>query len=217
MEAMTGPALASPRVCCFVTSRLRCTHSRHSCFLLVAMLLHCPILPLHPWWSNGPAPGAVANAKALQLALPPKPGWPVFPVIWVPRQVVGHLRQPRCPVTRVDGMISGYDYDYDYACMYVRMYVLAYVCMYVCMAMLRRGVFKEPGFFLLRTPFEHRPQRPPIANRRQRPPSTNTNPQPPIVATTTIQQQPAANCLQLPTPDCLLLPPTNPQPSTVFP
>ena len=151
MEAVTGPTLASPRACCFVTSRLRCTHRRHSCFLLVAMPLHCPILPLHPWRSNGnsalaTAPFAVANAKALQLPLPPKPGWPVSLVIWFLRQAVGHLRQPwdprllarqeppvgaRCPVTPVNGMISGY--DYDYACMYVRMYVLAYVCMYVCM------------------------------------------------------------------------------------
>ena len=63
-----------------VTWRLCCTHRRHSCFLLVVMLLHCRVLPLHLWQSNGPAPVAVANAIALQLPLPPKPRWPVSPV-----------------------------------------------------------------------------------------------------------------------------------------
>ena len=129
MDTETGPALASPHACCFVTWLLRCTHRRHPCFLLVAMPLHCPALPVYPRRSNGPAPVAVANAKALQLPLPPKPDWPVCPAFWVLRQVVGHLGKPwdpwvrarqeppvaaRCPVTPVDGMISGYDYDYDY-------------------------------------------------------------------------------------------------------
>ena len=51
-------------------------------------------------------------------------------VFWVLRHAVGHLTQPwdlrdrarqgaRCPVTPVDGMISGYDYDYDHVCVYV--------------------------------------------------------------------------------------------------
>ena len=88
-----------------------------------------PWLDPYPRRTNGPALVAVANANALQLPLPPKPGWPVSPVLWVLRHAVGHLRQPwdpqdrarqeplvgaRCLVTPVDGMISGYDYDYDY-------------------------------------------------------------------------------------------------------
>ena len=139
MDTVTGPALASPHACYFVTWLLRCTHRRHPCFLLVAMPLHCPVLPLHPRRSNGPALVAVANAKAPQLPLPPKLGWPVSPVFWVLRHAVGHLRRPwdppdrarqeppigaRCPVTPVDGMISGYDYDYDYI---IHMYILV-VC-----------------------------------------------------------------------------------------
>ena len=100
---------------------------------------------------------AVANANALQLPLPPKPGWLVSPVFWVLRQAVGHLRQPwdprdrarqeppvgaRCPVTAVDGMVSGYDYDYDYVCMYVCIYVSMYVCtLHLCtMSRKTRGV-----------------------------------------------------------------------------
>ena len=93
-----------------------------------------PCLDPYPRRTNGPALVAVANANALQLPLPPKPGWPVSPVLWVLRQAVGHLRQPwdprdrarqeppvgaRCPVTPVDGVISGYDYDYDYICIYI--------------------------------------------------------------------------------------------------
>ena len=74
-----GPILASPHVSCFVTWLLHCTHRRR--FLLVAMLLLCPALPLYPQRTNGPAPVADANAKALQLPLPPKPGWPVSPVL----------------------------------------------------------------------------------------------------------------------------------------
>ena len=88
-----------------------------------------PYLAPYPRRTNGPALVVVANANALQLPLPPKPGWPVSPVLRVLRHAVGHLRQPwdprdrarqeppvgaTCPVTPVDGMISGYDYDYDY-------------------------------------------------------------------------------------------------------
>ena len=135
-----GPAVAPPHACCFVPWLLRCTHRRRPCFLLVAMLLRCSALPLYPRRTNGLASVAVANAKALQLPLPPKPCWPVSPVLWVLRHAVGHLRQPwdprdrarqgppvcaRCPVTPVDGMISGYYYDYDYVCMYV--------CINVCL------------------------------------------------------------------------------------
>ena len=96
----------------------------------------CAALPCPPYprRTNGPASVAVANANALQLPLPPKPGCPVSPVLWVLRHAVGHLRQPwdprdrarqeppvgaRCPVTPVDGMISGYDYDYDYIYIYI--------------------------------------------------------------------------------------------------
>ena len=118
--------------------------------LAYCLLLCCCIAlpcPLYPRRSNGPAPVAVANAKALQLPLPPMPGWPVSPVLWVLRHAVGHLRQPwdprdramqeppvgaRCPVTP-DGMISGYDYDYDYihACVYIYIYIYIYVCVYI--------------------------------------------------------------------------------------
>ena len=42
--------------------------------LLVAMLLRCFALPPYPRRTNGPASVAVANANALQLPLPPKPG-----------------------------------------------------------------------------------------------------------------------------------------------
>ena len=124
-----GSVLASPHACCFVPWLLHCNGQRCHCFLLVAMLLRCFALPPYPRRTNGPASVAVANANALQLPLPPKPGCPVSPVLWVLRHAVGHLRQPwdprdrarqeppvgaRCPVTPVDGMISGYDYDYDY-------------------------------------------------------------------------------------------------------
>ena len=96
------------------------------------------LAPFYPRRTNGPASVAVANANALQSALPPKPGWPVSPVLWVLRHAVGHLRQPwdprdrarheppvggRCPVTPVDGMISGYDYDYDYIYIYIYIYI----------------------------------------------------------------------------------------------
>ena len=134
-----GSALASPHACCFVPWLLHCDGQRCPCFLLVAMLLRCFALPPYPRRTNGPASVAVANANALQLPLPPKPGCPVSPVLWVLRHAVGHLRQPwdprdrarqeppvgaRCPVTPVDGMISGYDYDYDYICIY--MYIAIY-------------------------------------------------------------------------------------------
>ena len=137
MDTVTGPPLASPHACRFVSWLLHCTHRRHPCFPLVAMLLDGHALPLHSRQSNGPALVAVANANALQVPLPAKPGWPVSPVLWVLRHAVGHLRQPwdprdrarqeppvgaRCPVTAVDGMISGYDYDYDYAQMYICVY-----------------------------------------------------------------------------------------------
>ena len=129
-----GSALASPHACCFVPWLLLCDGQRCPCFLLVAMLLRCFALPPYPRRTNGPASVAVANANALQLPLPPKPGCPVSPVLWVLRHAVGHLRQPwdprdrarqeppvgaRCPVTPVDGMISGYDYDYDYIYIYI--------------------------------------------------------------------------------------------------
>ena len=67
---LKGPVLASPHACCLVTWLLHCTHGRRPCFLLVAMLLYCPALRLYPWRSNGAAPVAVANAKALHLPLP---------------------------------------------------------------------------------------------------------------------------------------------------
>ena len=117
------------------------------CFFLVAMLLRCYALPHYLRRSNGPALVAVANANTLQLPLPPKPSWPVSPVLWVLHRAVGHLRQPwdprdrarqeppvgaRCPVTPVDGMISGYDYDYDYVYVYVYVYVCMCVCVCVC-------------------------------------------------------------------------------------
>ena len=104
-----------------------------------------PCLAPYPRRTNGPASVAVANANALQSPLPPKPGWPVSPVLWVLRHAVGHLRQPwdprdrarqeppvgaRCPVTPVDGMISGYDYDYDYIYIYVYIYIYIYLYMY---------------------------------------------------------------------------------------
>ena len=103
--------------------------------MLAALFLACccaatlPCLAPYPRRTNGPASVAVANANALQLPLPPKSGWPVSPVLWVLRHALDHLRQPwdprdratqeppvgaRCPVSPVDGMISGYDYHYDY-------------------------------------------------------------------------------------------------------
>ena len=66
--------------------------------LLVAMLLLCYTLPLHPRRLTGPAHVAVANdAHTLQLPLPPNPGWLVSPVLWLLRQVVGRLKQPWDP------------------------------------------------------------------------------------------------------------------------
>ena len=100
MDAEKGPVLASLHACCFATWLLHCTHRRHPCFPLVARPPHCPALPIYPRQSNGPAPVAVATAKALQLPLPPKPGWPVSPVFWVLRHAMGHLRQPWDPCDR---------------------------------------------------------------------------------------------------------------------
>ena len=57
IDTETGPALASPRACCFVTWLLHCTHRMRPCFLLVAMPLHCPALPLYLQRSKGPAQG----------------------------------------------------------------------------------------------------------------------------------------------------------------
>ena len=121
---------------------------KRPCLLLVAMLLCCHALPPYPRRSNGPTLVAVANANALHLPLLPKPGWPVSPVLWVLwvlRHTVGYLRHPwdprdrarqvspvdaRCPVTPLDGMINGCDYDYDY--MYIYIYIYIYICLYLC-------------------------------------------------------------------------------------
>ena len=124
-----GRDLVSPQVCYFVSWSLLCTHRTCACLLLVAMLLRCNAFSPYPRQFNEPALVAVASAKALQLPLPPNRRWLVSPVLRVLRHAVGHLRQPwdprdrarqeppvgaRCPVTPVNGMISGYDYDYDY-------------------------------------------------------------------------------------------------------
>ena len=63
--------LVSPHACCFVSWLLQCTHRKRHCLLLVAVLRRCYALPLTPGNSTGQRslPG-----KALQLALPPKPG-----------------------------------------------------------------------------------------------------------------------------------------------
>ena len=113
-DPMTGSALVLPHARFFVSWLLQCTHRKQPCFLLVAMLMRCYALPRYPRRSNRPVLVAVANANALQLPLPPKPSWPVSPVLWVLRHAVGHLRQPwdprdrarqetpvsaRCPVT----------------------------------------------------------------------------------------------------------------------
>ena len=37
----------------------------------------------------------------------------------------------RCPVTPVDGMISGYDYDYDYTYIYIYIYIHVYIYIYI--------------------------------------------------------------------------------------
>ena len=67
-------ALASPHACCFVPWLPLCAGRGSPCFLLVAMLLHCCALTPYPRRTNGLASVAVANANALQLPLPPKPG-----------------------------------------------------------------------------------------------------------------------------------------------
>ena len=107
---------------------LGCCIAPTGCTPACCLLLCCLICLAHyPRRSNGPALVAVANANALQVPMPPKPSWPVSPVLWVLRHAVGHPRQhwdpwdrarqeplvgARCLVTPVDGMISGYDYDY---------------------------------------------------------------------------------------------------------
>ena len=91
---MTGPDLVSPHACCFISWLLHCTHRKPPCLLPVAVLLRCRALPPYPRRFNGPALIVIANAKALQSPLPPKPGWPVSLVLWVLRHAVGHLRQP---------------------------------------------------------------------------------------------------------------------------
>ena len=71
--------------------------------LAFCLLLCCCVAvpcPLYPRRRNGPASVAVANANAPHLPLPPKPGWPVSPVLWVLRHAVGHLRQPWDPRDR---------------------------------------------------------------------------------------------------------------------
>ena len=112
-----------------------------ACYYAAALLCLAPLPPANKRTSVI----GVANAKALQLPLRPKPGWPVSPVLRVLLHAVGHLRQPwdprdrarqepnvgaRCPKTPVDGRISGYDYDYDY--MYIYVYICICVCVCVC-------------------------------------------------------------------------------------
>ena len=73
-STMMGRDLVLPHAWSFVSCLLLCTHRTCPCLLLVAMLLHCNTLPLYPRRFNGPALVSVANAKALQLPLPPNPG-----------------------------------------------------------------------------------------------------------------------------------------------
>ena len=103
-----GPA-ASPKAC--GTARVLHHHFQSRLVpMLAALSLGCcsaaplgivlaccsaaalPCLAPYPRQTNGPASVAVANANALQLPLPPKPGWPVSRVLWVLRHAVGHLR-----------------------------------------------------------------------------------------------------------------------------
>ena len=88
---MTGPDLVSPHALCFVSWLQQFTHRKRPCMLLFALLPRCHALPPSPRRFNGPALVAVANAKARQLPLPPKPGWPVSLGLSVLRHVVGHL------------------------------------------------------------------------------------------------------------------------------
>ena len=48
MDAETGPALGSPRACCFVLGHCVAPIGGTLAFRLVAMALHCPALPLFP-------------------------------------------------------------------------------------------------------------------------------------------------------------------------
>ena len=74
-------------LCYLVPWLLRCTHRMRPCFLLVAVALHCPALPLYPGRYNGSSPVAVANANALQSPLPRKP--------WL-AGILGPLGPPSC-------------------------------------------------------------------------------------------------------------------------
>ena len=96
-DNMTGPALVLPHACCFFSWLLHSTHRKRPCFLLVAMPLRCYALSHYPQRSNELAFVAGANGNAMQLPLPPKPGWPVSPVLWVLSHAVGHRRQPWDP------------------------------------------------------------------------------------------------------------------------
>ena len=135
-----------------------------------------PCLAPYSRRTNGPASVAVADANALQLPLPPKPGWPVSPVLRVLRHAVGHLRQPwdprdrarqeppvgaRCPVAPVDGMtmtmtmtmtiyIYIYIYIYTNTCMYIytSIYIYIYICMYVCILPPSESSLLSPKFQL---------------------------------------------------------------------
>ena len=69
--------------------------------LLFALLLRCHALPPYPRRFNGPALVAGANANARQLPLPPEPGSPVSLGLSVLRHVVGHLKQPWDPTTKL--------------------------------------------------------------------------------------------------------------------
>ena len=75
---------------------------------------------------------------------------------------MGHLRQPwdprdrarqeppvgaRCPVTQVEGMISGYDYDYDYIYIHVYLYLLIFVYDVHDEMGASRGREKHPCFY----------------------------------------------------------------------
>ena len=73
MRTTEGPLLLR-RICAALFLGLLCAGQRSPCFLLVAMLLRCCALPPYPRRTNGPASVAVANANAMQLPLPPKPG-----------------------------------------------------------------------------------------------------------------------------------------------
>ena len=103
--------------------------------------------PLTPGEQTGQRPSPLLMVTRCSRHCPQSLVSPVSPVLWVLRHSVGHLRQPwdtrdrarqeprvgaRCPVTPVDGMISGYDYDYDYIYIYIYIYIIyIYVCVYI--------------------------------------------------------------------------------------